>query len=158
MDRQEKPASPLEVRPQVLDALGLPRSIEMRGHSLITGKIAGETYSESLYARNHVGCAALRTLRLGRYKYIDAPNPELYDLSSDPRESQNLYTAQQAMAGDLRKRMRPLLAGASAAKVRPPTPDSVNALRSLGYLSGSPPPSRAESHNNPQDPISDFQS
>src|SRR5260370_42273412 len=130
MDRQEKPASPLEVRPQVLDALGLPRSIEMRGHSLITGKIAGETYSESLYARNHFGCASLRTLRLGRYKYIDAPNPELYDLSNDPRESQNLYTPQRSMADHLRKRMRALLAGAAAAKARPPTADTGNALRS----------------------------
>src|SRR5712692_982055 len=105
----------------------------MRGHSLITGKSADETYSESLYARNHFGCATLRTLRMGRYKYIDAPNPELYDLASDPRESRNLYTAQQSMAIELRRRMLKLLAGAPAAKARPPTPDAVNALRSLGY-------------------------
>ncbi len=157
-DRIAEPASLLDVTPTILDALGLSRSREMKGQSLITRKNVEEIYSESHYARNHFGCAALRTLRLGRYKYIDAPNPELYDLSSDPRESQNLYTAQQAMAGDLRKRMRPLLAGASAAKVRPPTPDSVNALRSLGYLSGSTPSSRVESHINPKDRIGDFES
>jgi tetratricopeptide (TPR) repeat protein len=157
-DRIAEPASLLDVTPTILDALGLSRSREMKGLSLITRKNVEEIYSESHYARNHFGCAALRTLRLGRYKYIDAPNPELYDLSSDPRESQNLYTAQQAMAGDLRKRMRPLLAGASAAKVRPPTPDSVNALRSLGYLSGSTPSSRVESHINPKDRIGDFES
>src|SRR5713226_8555588 len=117
-DRIAEPASLLDVAPTILDALGLSQSRAMRGHSLISGKTTGETYSESLYARNHFGCAALRTLRVGRYKYIDAPHPELYDLSSDPLESKNLYAAQQAMAGDLRKRMRPLLAGASAAKVR----------------------------------------
>src|SRR5258708_39977140 len=105
----------------------------MRGRSLIAGKSAAETYSESRYARDHFGCAALRTLRAGRYKYIDAPNPELYDLVSDPGESQNLYTAQQSQAFDLRRRMLGLLASAPAAKTRPPTPDAVNAPPSLGY-------------------------
>ena len=152
-----EPASLLDVAPTILDALGLTRSREMRGQSLITRKNTEEIYSESLYAHNHFGCAALRTLRLGRYKYIDAPNPELYDLSSDPRESKNLYTAQQSTAIDLRKRMRALLAGASAAKARPPTPDAVNALRSLGYLSGFPTSSRVESHIDPKDRIGDFE-
>ena len=156
-DRIAEPASLLDVAPTILDALGLSRTREMRGQSLITRKSAEEIYSESLYARNHFGCAALRTLRLGRYKYIDAPNPELYDLSSDPRESQNLYTAQQSIADDLRKRMKALLAGASPAKARPPTPDTVNALRSLGYLSGSTTSSRLESHIDPKDRIGDFE-
>ena len=146
-----EPASLLDVAPTILDALGLSRSSEMRGHSLITRKSVEEIYSESLYARNHFGCAALRTLRLGRYKYIDAPSPELYDLSSDSRESQNLYTAQRSIAIDLRKRMMALLAGVSAAKVRPPTPETVNALRSLGYLGGPTTSIRVESHIDPKD-------
>jgi len=152
-----EPASLLDVAPTILDALGLPRAIDMRGRSLIARKGAGEIYSESLYARNHFGCAALRTLRLGRYKYIDAPTPELYDLSSDPSESQNVYTSQQTVAIDLRKRMMTLRAGASAAKAQPPTPETVNALRSLGYLSGSTTSNRVESHIDPKDRISDFE-
>jgi choline-sulfatase len=157
-DRIAEPASLLDVAPTILDALGLPRSREMRGRSLIAAKSASETYSESLYARNHFGCAALRTLRAGRYKYIDAPNPELYDLSSDPGESHNLYTAQQSLAIQMRRRIMELLAGAPAAKARPPAPDSVNALRSLGYLSGSTKSSRMESHIDPKDRVGDFES
>ncbi len=156
-ERIAEPASLLDVAPTVLDALGLSGSKEMRGHSLIAGKGTGEIYSESLYARNHFGCAALRTLRVGRYKYIDAQNPELYDLSSDPHESQNLYTAQQSKALDLRKRMMALLAGVPAAKPRTPSPDTVNALRSLGYLSGSTTSSRVESHIDPKDRIGAFE-
>jgi choline-sulfatase len=156
-DRIAEPASLLDVAPTILDALGLSKSREMRGHSLITGKSAGEAYSESLYARNYFGCAALRTLRVGRYKYIDAPKPELYDLSSDPHESQNLYAAQQTVAIDLRKRILALLAGVPAAKAGPATPDAVNALRSLGYLSGSTRSSRVESHIDPKDRIGDFE-
>jgi arylsulfatase A-like enzyme/Tfp pilus assembly protein PilF len=156
-DRIAEPASLLDVAPTILEAVGLSGSSDMRGHSLITGKRTGEIYSESLYARDHFGCAALRTLRAGRYKYIDAPNPELYDLVSDPGESQNLYTAQQSRAFDLRRRMLGLLASAPAAKTRPPTPDAVNALRSLGYLSGSTKSSRLESHIDPKDRIRDFE-
>jgi membrane-anchored protein YejM (alkaline phosphatase superfamily) len=73
-----EPASLLDVAPTILDALGLTQSRAMHGQSLIARKSPEEIYSESLYARDHFGCAALRTLRLGRYKYIDAPKPELY--------------------------------------------------------------------------------
>ena len=94
---------------------------------------------------------------MGRYKFIEAPNPELYDLANDPGESRNLYTSQPATADGLRKRMRSLLAGVSAANAREPKPDTVSALRSLGYLSGSPSSSRAESHIDPKDRIGDFE-
>jgi len=156
-ERIAEPASLLDVAPTILDALGLSRASDMHGHSLITGTRTGEIYSESRYARNHFGCAALRTLRVGRYKYIDAPNPELYDLSSDPGELQNLYTAEQWRAIDLRRRMLGLLAGARDTKARPPTPDAVNALHSLGYLSGSTKSSRLESHVDPKDRVGDFE-
>jgi len=156
-DRMAEPASLLDVVPTILDALGLARSREMRGQSLITRKNSEEIYSESLYARNHFGCAALRTLQLGRYKYIDAPKPELYDLSNDPRESKNLYTAQQSMAIDLRKRMMALLAGARVAKAGLPAQETMNALRSLGYLSGPTTAGGVESHIDPKDRIGDFE-
>lgn len=157
-DRIAEPASLLDVAPTILDTLGLSRPAEMSGRSLITGKTTDETYSESLYARNHFGCAALRTLRRGRYKYIDAPNPELYDLSNDPRESQNLYAAQRSVALDLQRRMMDLLARVPAAKVRAPLPDAVNALRSLGYLGGSTKAGRVASHIDPKDRAGDFES
>ena len=32
-----------------------------------------------------------RTIRVGDWKYIDAPKPELYDLTADPNETKNLY-------------------------------------------------------------------
>jgi arylsulfatase A-like enzyme/Tfp pilus assembly protein PilF len=156
-DRIAEPASLLDVAPTILDALGLAPSREMRGQSLLTRKNAEEIYSESQYAHDHFGCAALRTLRVDRYKYIDAPNPELYDLAADPRESRNLYTAQQSTASHLRKRMMSLLAHVSAAKPLSSTPDALSALRSLGYLSGSTASSRIESHIDPKDRIADFE-
>ena len=156
-DRIDEPASLLDVAPTILDALGLPRANEMQGRSLIAGKGSGEIYAESLYARNHFGCAALRSLRVGRYKYIDATNPELYDLSNDPLESRNLYSAEQPRAGAMRRRITELLATAPSATSRTPSPDTMNALRSLGYLSGPTASGPLEPRIDPKDRIGDFE-
>ena len=41
-------------------------------------------YSETLLPKFYMNWAPLRALRDGRYKLIDAPRPELYDLATDP--------------------------------------------------------------------------
>ena len=47
-------------------------------------------YAESLVPLLHFGWSDLRVLREGRFKYIQAPRPELYDLQDDPGETTNL--------------------------------------------------------------------
>jgi tetratricopeptide (TPR) repeat protein len=156
-DRVDDPASLLDVAPTILDALGLARARAMQGRSLITEKSPAEIYSESVYARNHFGCAALRAVRTGRYKYIDAPRPELYDLSSDPDESRNLYGTELPRATAMRHRLMALISTAPAAKPATPSPETVAALHSLGYLSGSTAASRLASRIDPKDRIADFE-
>ena len=56
-----------------------------------------EAYSESLYPER-LGCSSLRALRDGRFKLIDAPRPELYDLERDPFEERNIYDERRALA------------------------------------------------------------
>jgi arylsulfatase A-like enzyme/tetratricopeptide (TPR) repeat protein len=158
--RVDEPASLLDVAPTILDAIGLPQPAEMRGRSLVRAGNGEEIYSESLYARNHFGCATLRSLRVGRYKYIDAPKPELYDLVTDPGELQNIYAPQRRTAIALRERMVALRSSSPARHAntpRVPTPEAIAALRSLGYLSGSTNSSRVESHVDPKDRIGDFE-
>jgi choline-sulfatase len=159
-DRVDEAISLLDVAPTILDAIGLPRPSGMRGRSLSSARSAEEIYSESLYARNQFGCAALRSLRVGRYKYIDAPKPELYDLANDPGELQNLYEQQPSRAMALREGITALRSSSPAggsSKPPSPTPETVNALRSLGYLSGSTRSSRLESRVDPKDRIREFE-
>lgn len=156
-NRIDEPASLLDIGPTILDALGLPRGSVMKGRSLIREKGSAEIYSESLYARNHFGCAGLRALRSGRYKYIDAPKPELYDVSSDPDESRNLYATEQPRATAMRQRLLTLISSEPVSKPATPSPDTVAALRSLGYLSGSTAASRLASRIDPKDRIGDFE-
>lgn len=159
-DRVDEPASLLDVAPTILDAVSLPRPAGMRGRSLLGARDSQEVYSESTYARNHFGCASLRSMRAGDYKYIDAPQPELYDLSSDPHESRNLYARQRPKADALRARIDALRTASPAAPAGQSsslTPETIAALRSLGYLSGSSSHSRVESRVDPKDRIADFE-
>jgi Flp pilus assembly protein TadD len=158
--RVDEPASLLDVAPTILDAIGLRAPGEMRGRTLIAGASGGEAYSESLYARNHFGCAVLRSLRAGRYKYIEAPKPELYDLSTDPKELHNLYEQQRSKAAAMGEQLAALRASSvhgRSTKTPSPKPDTVSALRSLGYLSGPAPPGGLEPRVDPKDRIADFE-
>lgn len=164
-DRLDQPLSLLDVAPTILGAIGLPQPSQMRGRSLISppatspGRVE-EIYSESLYAQKHFGCEELECVRLGRYKFIDAPEPELYDLATDPGELHNIYERQRAIAAALYQRIvrrHPQFA-ATRSNVSPPLAhETVGALRSLGYLSGSNTSTRLESHIDPKDRIEDFE-
>ena len=83
-----------DVMPTVLELVGRRPVEGMDGRSLVpmlTGASSDlnlDAYSESLYARNHYGWSELRALRAGRYKYISATRPELYDLERDPAGTQ----------------------------------------------------------------------
>jgi arylsulfatase A-like enzyme/Tfp pilus assembly protein PilF len=157
--RVSEPASLLDVGPTILDALGVSRPKEMQGRSLIRTENTEPIYSESLYAQKHFGCAVLRSLRLQRYKYIGAPQPELYDLATDPGELRNLYDRQRSTAAALRERIALLRAGSQADQAgRSEVPDAVAtaALRSLGYLSGAPS-AGVKSHIDPKNRIADFE-
>jgi choline-sulfatase len=158
--RVDQPASLLDVAPTILDALGVQRPKEMQGRSLIASKGAQPIYSEGLYARKQFGCAALRTVRLEQYKYIDAPKPELYDLGTDPGELHNLYDRQRSKAAALREHLAAIRASSSSNRsTSSATPDAlaISALRSLGYLSGAAPSGRVESDIDPKDRIGDFE-
>lgn len=104
-NRVDETASLLDFAPTILEAAGLTPEGAMRGRSLLRGGGTEEVYSESVYAQNHFGCAALHSLRAGGYKYIDAPKPELYDVASDPNQQRNLYDQQRSKAAALRERM-----------------------------------------------------
>lgn len=157
-DRVDEPASLLDVAPTILDAIGASRPGAMRGHSLIAPAGTREIYSESRYARDHFGCAVLRSMRVGRYKYIEAPKPELYDLAGDPNELENLYSREGSKAKALAEKIAAVRASAPAGHTgKAPGSETAAALRSLGYLSGSTRSSRVASTVDPKDRAKDFE-
>ena len=145
--RIEEPVSLLDPAPTILQFAGVKRPGQFQGRSLLGlmegGKPASseELYSESLYAHRHFGTSSLRCLRVAQFKYIEAPRPELYDLSADPRESRNLYSIRKSLALSLHERLLSLRArfatGGAAAGPQALSPEVVERLASLGYVATS---------------------
>lgn len=157
--RIDEPVSLLDVAPTILGYLRVPGPAEFQGRSLIDSpsrqqRDSGEgIYSESLYAHDHFGTAALRGLRVGQYQYIEAPKPELYDLVHDPGESQDLSGTKSALAHSLSARLGGLRSRypSKDAPGQPNlSPEAVERLRALGYLSSSG--TRANSSESGPDP------
>ena len=155
-----------DLAPTVLELLGLPADPDMDGRSLaplLAGASVDEldAYSESLYARHHFGWNELTALRAGRFKYIEAPRPELYDLEQDPGERENLFDARRPLAerlgGELLKiAAEEVTAGAGAqATVDPETRER---LAALGYIGSfvSAPKAEGERLADPKDKIEIF--
>jgi len=131
-----------DVMPTVLGLLGIPAP-HADGVSLVDRMRGAQTsltleaYSESLYPER-LGWSSLRALNDGRFKFIDAPRPELYDLDRDPFEERNLYDANRDVANVLAARLEVI---SKSTMMAPGRADATPALRaqlaSLGYISSA---------------------
>jgi arylsulfatase A-like enzyme/Tfp pilus assembly protein PilF len=133
----------VDILPTVLELVAAPAAQGIAGRSLrdlLDGHVEGETerpsYFEAMSAALNRGWAPLRGLIVGRTKYIDLPIPELYDLSSDPREEANLAGRDRTRLAMFDARLKALNANLPGAR-RPESPDVAARLRSLGYVSGT---------------------
>lgn len=138
-----------DIVPTVLELLGMPAAEGLDGRSLAPFLAGGRTeeldaYSESLYARHHYGWSDLKALRAGRFKYIEAPKPELYDLDQDPGERENLFDARRSLADRLASELLKASAehvtsgGAPQATVDPETRERLAALGYIGSFVSAP--------------------
>ena len=157
--RVDNPVSLLDVAPTLLDFLGLPAAPTFQGHSVLKSFRAHApnpepVYAESMYARDHLACSPLRSIRVGRYKYIEAPKPELYDLAADPGETQNRYASNPSLALDLKTRLLSFQKGQKRTQPNAVDADAVSRLRSLGYLGGGP--SKSTSGADPKDRLEEY--
>jgi arylsulfatase A-like enzyme/Tfp pilus assembly protein PilF len=145
--RSRKVADPVrsvDVMPTVLDLLGVPNAARISGVSLtplMTGakrELGLDTYSEAMYPLHHYGWSDLRALRSGRYKVIDAPRPELYDLDRDPHEAANLFAERQALGDRMIAQLRSMENGFSRTTAALPAadvdPEARERLAALGYV------------------------
>lgn len=148
----------VDVMPTVLDLLGLPRP-RTDGVSLADaihgrpGRLDLEAYSESLYPRRF-GWSPLRSLRAGRFKLIEAPRPELYDLERDPFEERNIYEERRSLAGTLQERLAALerggpVTGRGNGEHRIPGEELQERLASLGYVGSSASPATSARRDLP---------
>jgi len=136
-------ARTIDLLPTLLELMGSRAPDGIPGTSLLptfAGKAAPTDYSyaETLFPKINMGWAELRAIRTGRWKYIRAPHPELYDLLQDPGEKTNLAAGHPAELQQLEARLKAVIGGEQVEEVQT-TADSrtMKQLRSLGYLGGA---------------------
>jgi arylsulfatase A-like enzyme/Tfp pilus assembly protein PilF len=138
------PVRSVDLLPTVLDLMGIPAPKPIAGVSLaplmvgVKQTLDLEGYAEALYPLHHYGWSEMRAWRVGRYKAIDAPRPELYDLERDPHEDHNLYAERQALADSMIGKLRRQEEAAEASGTSQPTPEvdpeTRARLAALGYV------------------------
>jgi len=122
----------------LLDLAGLPAS-GLDGVSLkpaIAGHaVSRPVYSETFLPRYHFGWSELLAVTRDRTRYIRAPRPELYDLTSDPGETRNLAAERP---GDVSAMDSWLLEQEGGEAPKPATVDAETQrrLEALGYVGG----------------------
>jgi tetratricopeptide (TPR) repeat protein len=132
--RVAAPAQLLDVAPTLLELADLPKPPAMMGISLLDvgKKDSGPIFSETFYPRFHMGWSELTSLIDFPLHLIQGPDPELFHLERDPRETQNLRDSERRPFHDLRQAIAPF----QVAAAEPAKEDAETAakLAALGYL------------------------
>jgi arylsulfatase A-like enzyme/Tfp pilus assembly protein PilF len=155
-----------DLMPTVLNVLKIDVPSQVQGVNLLplmSPKKTDESrslYAETFLPRLHFNWSELRAVETERYHFIDAPKPELYDLSKDPGETQNLYAEKKAVAEEMRARLTTLIgqytAGTELAQKTGLDPALMERLKSLGYAGfsgGGTPTITDRSLSDPKDRI-----
>ncbi|MEW5807679.1 MAG: sulfatase-like hydrolase/transferase [Acidobacteriota bacterium] len=135
----------VDIFPTVLDMLGIKEELVVDGESLrnIIEAPPGRTgerlyYIESLSGEISLGWSPLYSTMTGNWKFIEAPEPELYRIMDDPSELQNLALKEPEMLECSRKElaqtMAELLQREEKSGVKMDE-ETMRDLASLGYIS-----------------------
>jgi len=162
----QEPVRATDLAPTLLDLLDLPPLKTDHGRSLvpsIQGRSGGPSppiYAETYLPLFYMNWAPLRSIRDERFKLIDAPRPELYDLARDPKEEHNLYGQEAARARALKEGLERLTGGGEGSmEVGRLDAETAEKLAALGYLgagSAAPPRPNDPTRKEPKDMIGVF--
>jgi arylsulfatase A-like enzyme/Tfp pilus assembly protein PilF len=158
-----------DIMPTVLGSLGIPLPDKVQGQSLLgflqpdtpKGETAASAwqdrpaYSEADYGHLAFGWSATKSLRTGKYLYVEAPRRELYDQVNDPGERHNLAESSPAVADTLSAKLKDFLQKTTNTAERPKgviTQSDANQLTALGYIARSDNPALAASPEHGADP------
>jgi arylsulfatase A-like enzyme/Tfp pilus assembly protein PilF len=133
----------VDLMPTVLGLLNIPIPPKVQGKNLAMMLLHGDDmepsplYSETYLPRIHFNWSELRGLSARNYHFIDAPKPELYDISSDPGEIHNLYVDKNAVSSEMRSQLtatvRHYTVDHEMAQKSTLDPQLADRLRALGY-------------------------
>ncbi len=154
--RVAAPGGLIDVAPTILDFLKIAAPPSFAGSSLLGGR-PHAVYTQSVYPRDAFHWAALRSLRVGPYRLIAAPRPELYNEERDPSERVNLASRDSGERDSLENQLTALL---TLYWPQAPANATANsqaraALGSLGYASAGGRPA-SDGGPDPKDRLAQY--
>ncbi len=159
--RIAEPVQHIDLLPTMASLAGLQAPSNLRGRNLQPlfdgrGTIAAQgIYAEAMYPRYHFGWSDLALLTDGRYKFIKAPRPELYDLERDPGERSNIVGDRASAAAALQSGLTSILATRGVDAPSLVSAEDRSRLAALGYVGGQAPQvsGPSESLPDPKDKV-----
>ena len=154
----------VDIAPTLLEIAGVSVPSQMQGQSLLRIARAASANDQPVYSRADLsqrgfGWSPLESWRAGKYLYIRAPKPELYDLSADSGATRNLAQSSKAtldtMAAQLENFDRRFTGENGKSSAAELSSSEMQKLASLGYvgLQRSAGPSSAVTGTDPKDKI-----
>jgi choline-sulfatase len=167
--RISRPVETVALAPTLVRLARIQDAIEKQFQSqgLFVAAAEDESYSETFYPFSSFGWSPLRALETSRYHYIDAPEPELYDLAADPAEEKNLAAQQTATVAVLKEKLKTRLRNSpftpsevgeqgSSSKLSPETLEKLRALGYFGFRAAVTPESLKAGLADPKDKLWEF--
>jgi choline-sulfatase len=126
-------ASLIDIAPTALALAGLP--VQGQGRNLLASPPPSgiEIYAETEYPRV-AAWAPTRSLIRDGWKVIVSDRPALFNLADDHGEARDLAAAQSSLAGAMSARLDTLRAAAKKTAAPAISQETINKLRSLGYV------------------------
>ncbi|MBV9495959.1 MAG: sulfatase-like hydrolase/transferase, partial [Acidobacteria bacterium] len=126
------PAAHIDLAPTIAKLIGIEPPKEMHGASLLALPSSRQLYSETYFPFINLGWSPLRSLRTEKFTYIDAPPPELYDITRDAAEKTNVLDSERRAAATLRDALAQY--PSTLDSVAPVDPEEAKRLAALGYI------------------------
>jgi arylsulfatase A-like enzyme/Flp pilus assembly protein TadD len=132
------PVGLVDVAPTLLRLVGIAPPAAWPGASILdllqSPPAERRLYAETFYPRIHLGWSELFSAVDASFHYIEGPEPELYDLRSDPGETRNVIAGERRIYAALRAEV-----AARDRALAPPNvhdEEALEKLAALGYLAG----------------------
>jgi choline-sulfatase len=136
----------VDVAPTIMKTIGLeiPSTVQGRALNELMGQSSAGSatledrpaYAETDYSHRAFGWSSLRALRMGKYLYVKAPGPELYDQSADPKASRNLAANRKAVSDTMAAQLEEFRrkTATDATTLTSLDPEQAQKLQALGYV------------------------
>ncbi|MBC8206186.1 MAG: sulfatase-like hydrolase/transferase [Kiritimatiellaeota bacterium] len=139
------PVGLIDIVPTICSLLKIDPPAGIQGQDLsplLMGEVP-DAYDRFIYSESlgpvRIGVSSLMAISTDRWKYIQAPRPELYDLDADPGEEHNIVKQEPQRARILEDKLKEVLE--QSVRTDPDSkidldPESIRRLESLGYIAG----------------------